>query len=98
MRLLLVAFLATTSPAIGCDVFTSELWNPGVRTAELGLDTLTLSQEGFASKQYDLISGGTGVPYRVAINTTDFDDRETVRKIGDMLVISMEVFEPYCAE
>lgn len=98
MKALLVAYFAITAPAFGCGVFTSELWDSGVRIAELGAETLTISHEGRGSKQYNLVSGGTGVPYSVAINTADENDRETVRKIGDLLVISMEVFEPYCGE
>jgi hypothetical protein len=96
MRTMLAAIFCVFGTAgLACDNFTSELF-PGVRIANYKWDELTISHDGRGSESYYVVSGGTGVPYRVAHNVKKNGETQSVRMVGDKLLISMEVYEPYC--
>lgn len=92
-----------TPPALAneeCNRFTSEMWEPGIRTAEFENDAkLTISDASVGKSEvqhYTLVSVGTGIPYRAATNVSDEDDVLAYRFHKNDLIIDMEVFEPAC--
>lgn len=95
MRLALafgLALVAAPVAAAECNTYTSELWEPGVRTAQYEADKLVITDHG-TSETYEVRSVGTGIPYRAAMRD---GEALPVRTYKDALIVQMEVFEPYC--
>jgi hypothetical protein len=78
-----------------CNIYISELGEPGERTAIVGeRGALTIIDHGRRKEYPDNISVGTDIPYRAARAA----DGSTVamRFYEDMLIIDMEIFERHC--
>lgn len=79
-----------------CDTYyTSELLEPGGRTAIIGeAGSLTIVDHGRRKEYPDNVALGTGIPYRAARAA----DGSTVsmRFYEQVLIIDMEIFEPHC--
>lgn len=89
----LIAFSLFVASAQACDTYTSELWDPGVRTATYTGDKLVIVDKAWdQTDTYDVSSGGTGVPYKFARNVKKADDVKVVREYRGDLLIDMEAF------
>jgi hypothetical protein len=92
-----IALCAFGTTASACEIYTSELWAPGDRT-------VTFSGDGFriVDKQhemddtYRIVAPGTGFPYSAGINEKRENNVVHWREYKDVIIIDMEVFEPYC--
>lgn len=94
MRLLsLIAFSLFAASAHACETYTSELWEPGVRTAQYTGDKLVIVDKAWGKTDtYDVSSVGTGIPYRFARNVKKADEVKVVREYRGDLLIDMEAF------
>lgn len=103
MRLLIaaaLAMIATPAFADDCNIYTSELWNPGVRTIEFSPDGATIKQDENVWR-YTRLSLGTGIQ-GVGLMPVDASDPHSYNYIEHkediILGPVLEVFTPYCAQ
>lgn len=93
--LALMAFSLFVASAQACDTYTSELWDPGVRTATYTGDKLVIVDKSMGNDTtttYRVTPVGTGIPFMAAINEADEKDGVAVREYRGDLLIDMEAF------
>ncbi len=96
-----VALPATAQDEDYCKTFISEFagseFSVGVRRAEYIPTGLAITDiESGKRDEYYIMSVGTGMPARAAINVRDKNDGLAIREYKGALIIDMEVFEPTC--
>ena len=97
MKRLVLALMLMSSPAMAaadCGVYTSETRPAGEVTARISDRHLTITDKYDGTREYDLVSAGTGIPYQQA----EGDDREPfgVRMHKGDLIIDMVAYTPFC--
>lgn len=103
MRLMIaaaLAMLATPALADDCNIYTSELWNPGIRTIEFGPEFVTIKQDGDI-KRFTVMSVGTGIQARALIpEDGNYANGHgyIMHKEDVILGPELEVFTPHCAQ
>jgi len=81
--------------ALSCNTYTSELWEPGLRTATLDeRGGLVIVSHGERKEYPDSVTTTTREPYRVARARDGHEVR--LRPYQGVLIVDMEVFVPYC--
>lgn len=101
MRIFLAAALLLTTPqAFACDIFTSELHEPGGKKIEFDGGTLVLTETGKPVLKIEHGSVGTGISTRYGTAQSSPDQTFSILFASDdsseMIVLDMEVFRPYC--
>lgn len=103
MRLLIaaaIAMLATPALADDCNIYTSELWNPGVRTIEFSPGAAVIKQDDEV-KRFTTMGVGTGIQ-SIALMPEDGNYANghgyIMHKEDVILGPELEVFTPYCAQ
>lgn len=103
MRLMIAAAIAVlAAPALAddCNIYTSELWNPGIRTIEFTSDGATIKQDKNVWR-YTRLSLGTGIQ-GVGLMPVDesspYSYNYIKHKEDIILGPVLEVFTPYCAQ
>jgi hypothetical protein len=85
--------------APACDTYTSELWDPGIRTATYSGEHLHIVDRAWNQDDtYRVISPGTGFPYLAGINEKNEKNVAHFRVYKGMLIINMEIFVAFCAQ
>lgn len=98
MKSLALILLMATSPAFAadCGVFTHETRPPGEVTAKLDGRHLSIVDKYDGTREYDLITAGTGIPFFVAEPVKGDDESFGVRMHKGDLIIDMIAYTPFC--
>lgn len=93
-------YITASTAAYSCDatVYIHEIWGDQ-QTATSTDEGWTINFKDGSKVAYYSASVGTGIPYRALLPIDASDDEAPTfpyRMIGDLLVVGMEVYEPYC--